>query len=84
VTLVPREQLDAFPRAGEEHGGTLHLAMDEAARQAAKLPHVFEFAYNHTTLQVLKSDRSATYQQIGVPDPADARRGGGGARALGR
>jgi FAD/FMN-containing dehydrogenase len=73
VTLVPREQLDAFRALVAEHGGTLHLAMDDAERQAAKLPHVFEFAYNHTTLQVLKSDRSATYQQIGVPDPADAR-----------
>jgi FAD/FMN-containing dehydrogenase len=72
VTLVPREQLDSFRALVTECGGTLHLAMDEAARVAAKLPHVFEFAYNHTTLQVLKSDRSATYQQIGVPDPADA------------
>lgn len=72
VTLVPREQLETFAALLEARGGTLHLAMDEAARQAAKLPHVFEFAYNHTTLQVLKSDRSATYQQIGVPDPADA------------
>jgi FAD/FMN-containing dehydrogenase len=72
VTLVPREQLEAFASLVEAQAGTLHLAMDEAARQAAKLPHVFEFAYNHTTLQVLKSDRSATYQQVGVPDPADA------------
>jgi FAD/FMN-containing dehydrogenase len=72
VTLVPRDHLDALHALVAGHGGTLHLAMDEAARQAAKLPHVFEFAYNHTTLQVLKSDRSATYQQIGVPDPADA------------
>ena len=46
--------------------------MSDAERQAAKLPHVFEFAYNHTTLQVLKADRSATYQQIGVPDASDA------------
>ncbi|MDJ0824297.1 MAG: FAD-binding oxidoreductase [Rhodobacter sp.] len=74
VTLVPREQMGALQALVDAFGGTLHLAMDEAERQAAKLPHVFEFAYNHTTLQVLKSDRSATYQQIGVPDPADADR----------
>ena len=74
VTLVPRAQQGAFEALVSAHGGAVHLAMDEAARQAAKLPHVFEFAYNHTTLQVLKSDRSATYQQIGVPDPADADR----------
>ncbi|MCU4652716.1 FAD-binding oxidoreductase [Roseibacterium sp. SDUM158016] len=74
VTLVPREHLEALRALVGGHDGVLHLAMDEAERQAAKLPHVFEFAYNHTTLQVLKSDRSATYQQIGVPDPADADR----------
>ncbi|TNF65143.1 MAG: FAD-binding oxidoreductase [Rhodobacteraceae bacterium] len=74
VTLVPREHLDALRALVAGHGGTLHLAIDEGERQALKLPHVFEFAYNHTTLQVLKSDRSATYQQIGVPDASDAAR----------
>jgi FAD/FMN-containing dehydrogenase len=56
------------------HQGTVYLAIDETERAALKLPHVFEFAYNHTTLQVLKSNRSATYQQVGVPDPSDAAR----------
>ena len=74
VSLVPREDLDRFKDLMTAHAGTIHLAIDEAERVAFKLPHVFEFAYNHTTLQVLKSDRSATYQQIGVPDPADADR----------
>ncbi len=74
VTLVPRAHVDALRTLLASHGGTMHLAMGEAERIAAKLPHVFEFAYNHTTLQVLKSDRSATYQQIGVPDPSDADR----------
>jgi hypothetical protein len=72
VTLVPREQLDSFRALVAEpwrHAASRH---GRGRAQAAKLPHVFEFAYNHTTLQVLKSDRSATYQQIGVPDPADA------------
>ncbi|WP_436399215.1 FAD-binding oxidoreductase [Roseobacter sp. S98] len=74
VSLVPREHLDAFRDLIKRMGGTLHLAIDDAEREALKLPHVFEFAYNHTTLQVLKADRSATYQQIGVPDPGDAAR----------
>lgn len=74
VSLVPREHMGAFRHLVTAQNGTLHLAMDEAQRRAAKLPHVFEFAYNHTTLQVLKSDRSATYQQIGVPDPSNADR----------
>ena len=45
--------------------------MDDAERQDRNLPHVFEFSYNHTTLQVLKADRSATYQQVGCPTPPD-------------
>jgi len=72
VTLIPREHLAAFTALVERQNGIVHLAMDEAALDAEKIPHVFNFAYNHTTLQVLKSDRSATYQQIGVPDPSDA------------
>lgn len=74
VALVPREDMEAFRAMMADEGGRVHLEMDEAERQALKLPHVFEFAYNHTTLQVLKADRSATYQQIGVPDASDADR----------
>lgn len=73
VSLVPAEDMEALRALIKAQGGHLDLAMSDAERQAAKLPHVFEFAYNHTTLQVLKADRAATYQQIGVPDPADAR-----------
>ncbi|MBE1284000.1 MAG: FAD-binding protein [Rhodobacteraceae bacterium] len=72
VALVPAGDMDAFRALIEAQGGHLDLAMNDAEREAAKLPHVFEFAYNHTTLQVLKADRSATYQQIGVPDASDA------------
>lgn len=72
VALVPAGDMDAFRALMAEQRGHLDLAMTDAEREAAKLPHVFEFAYNHTTLQVLKADRSATYQQIGVPDASDA------------
>ena len=83
VALVPREDMSAFKAMMSGAGGQIHLAMDDDERKALKLPHVFEFAYNHTTLQVLKADRSATYQQIGVPDPADAGRVAAMAEALG-
>lgn len=83
VALVPKEDMAAFNALMAAHGGEVHLAMDDARRTALKLPHVFEFAYNHTTLQVLKSDRSATYQQIAVPDPSDAERVAAMAAALG-
>ncbi len=72
VSLVPREQVDAFRDLIVAHGGTVALTMDDTEREAARIPHVFEFGWNHTTLQVLKSDRSATYQQYGVNDPSNA------------
>ncbi|SDD42701.1 FAD-binding oxidoreductase [Ruegeria marina] len=71
VSLVPREDMDAYRALMEAQGGTVDLALSEEERKARGIPHVFEFAYNHTTLQVLKADRSATYQQYGVSDPAD-------------
>jgi len=74
VALVPAEELAAFRALIAEAGGHVDLALNEAQRKEAKLPHVFEFSYNHTTLQVLKSDRSATYQQVGCPVPPDPDR----------
>lgn len=71
VSLVPQSDVDAFRALIETRGGHVDLCLDDAARTAAGLPHVFEFSYNHTTLQVLKADRSATYQQIGCPIPPD-------------
>ncbi len=72
VALLPAEDLQEFRQLIESQGGDVDLAMTNTEREALGLPHVFEFAYNHTTLQVLKSDRKATYQQIGVPDASDA------------
>ncbi len=69
---VPAEDVDMLHRLVVEHGGLLELTLSDEDREAACIPHVFEFCFNHTTLQVLKSDRSATYQQVGVPDPSDA------------
>jgi FAD/FMN-containing dehydrogenase len=69
VTLVPRPQMPAFRDLIAAQGGAIALEMDEAERQARKLPHVFEFSYNHTTLQALKTDRSVTYLQVLFPAP---------------
>lgn len=71
VSLVPDGDVARFRALIEAQGGHVDLTMNDAERKAANLPHVFEFSYNHTTLQVLKSDRSATYQQIGCPIPPD-------------
>jgi hypothetical protein len=54
-----------------QHGGTVSLAMTEHELEAAQLPPAYECAYNHTTLQVLKADRSFTYLQVAYPQPFD-------------
>ena len=72
VCYVPSEDVDQLASIVSEAGGQLELALNDMDREAAEIPHAFEFCYNHTTLQVLKTDRSATYQQVGVPDPSDA------------
>ena len=69
VTLIPRDQMPDFRALIASHGGQVDLAMDEAERQSRKLPHAFEFSYNHTTLQALKTDRKVTYLQILCPAP---------------
>ncbi len=71
VSLVPAADVPRFGEIIAEQGGMVDLTLTEDERVAAKLPHVFDFSYNHTTLQVLKADRSATYQQVGCPIPPD-------------
>lgn len=71
VSMLPAEDIPAFTALITDSGGIVDLTLTEAERQARKLPHVFDFSYNHTTLQVLKADRKATYQQIGCPIPPD-------------
>lgn len=72
VSLVPREDVGRFKTLMAAQGGHVDLILTEDERRALNLPHVFDFSYNHTTLQVLKADRSATYQQVGCPSPPDA------------
>lgn len=74
VTLVPRGQMPDFRALIAAHGGQVDLAMDDAERQARKLPHAFEFSYNHTTLQALKTDRKVTYLQILCPAPLNVEK----------
>ncbi|WP_415401541.1 FAD-binding oxidoreductase [Tateyamaria sp. SN3-11] len=71
VSLVPAEDTDAFRTLAKATDGHVDLMLSDAEREAMGLPHVFDFSYNHTTLQVLKADRSATYQQVGCPIPPD-------------
>ncbi|WP_415921902.1 FAD-binding oxidoreductase [Tateyamaria sp. SN6-1] len=71
VSMIPQEDRNAFTALMQEMSGHVDLMLSDAEREALNLPHVFDFSYNHTTLQVLKADRSATYQQVGCPTPPD-------------
>lgn len=70
-TMVAPGSIAAFEQLVRAHGGTVSMAMDEAAAEAAGLPPAYECAYNHTTLQVLKVDRRWTYLQIAYAQPFD-------------
>jgi FAD/FMN-containing dehydrogenase len=69
--MVAPHSMAAFEALVTGHGGTLSMAMPEAALEAAGLPPAHECAYNHTTLQVLKVDRGWTYLQVAYPQPFD-------------
>ncbi|MEX0364574.1 MAG: FAD-binding oxidoreductase [Ruegeria sp.] len=71
VSMIPAEDQEAFRALMGAQDGQVDLMLTDAKRQELGLPHVFDFSYNHTTLQVLKADRSATYQQVGCPIPPD-------------
>ncbi|WP_270729632.1 FAD-binding oxidoreductase [Shimia sp. Alg240-R146] len=71
VSMIPAAQASTFAALMEAEGGYVDLMMTDTERGDAGIPHVYDFSYNHTTLQVLKADRSATYQQVGCPSPPD-------------
>ena len=74
LSLIDRRDVPAFDALVRELGGTTDLCLDEQQMAAEGLPHVFEFSFNHTTLQVLNVDESVTYLQVSIPAPIDASR----------
>jgi len=69
--MVAPGSMPAFRALVAAHGGTVSLAGTEAELHAAGLPPAYECAYNHTTLQALKVDRSWTYLQVAYAQPFD-------------
>ena len=67
--MVAPDSLAAFGEQVAAHGGQVSLSMSEPELEAAALPPAYECAYNHTTLQVLKSDRGYSYLQVAYPQP---------------
>ncbi len=71
LSLVDHQHINAFEALVEDYDGSLDLCQDEQQMAEKKLPDVFEFAFNHTTLRVLKVDPSVTYLQCRLPTPID-------------
>jgi hypothetical protein len=61
--------LPAYESLAAQFGGRTALVDTEENLFASGLPNATECAYNHTTLQALKSDDSVTYLQVAFPSP---------------
>ncbi len=63
--------LAAYTQLAQAMGGRVVVQGSEAELMAHGLPSATECAYNHTTLEALKSERSVTYLQVAYPAPLD-------------
>ncbi len=61
--------LPAFEACVQAHGGRVVVQGTESQLLAQGLPSATECAYNHTTLEALKTDRGVTYLQVAYPAP---------------
>ncbi|MEM0911664.1 MAG: FAD-binding oxidoreductase [Pseudomonadota bacterium] len=69
ITMVDYQEVAHLRDVIESHGGVLELAKTDQEIRQEKLPHVYEFSYNHCNLQVLKADKATTYLQVSFPQP---------------
>lgn len=69
--MVSPQSIDTWRELAARHGGVESQCMNAHALEEHGLPPAYECAYNHTTLQALKTDRQWTYLQIAHPQPFD-------------
>ncbi len=68
ILTIAEPSLEPFKDLLAEHGGTcvFERPMGDGA---GDIPPLYEFTWNHTTLQVLKTDKTITYLQTLFPPP---------------
>ncbi|KAB0264908.1 FAD-binding oxidoreductase [Microvirga brassicacearum] len=71
LARVAELSLPAATRYAEKLGGRIDLSVDDDGLRRGGLPPLSEFSYNHTTLQILKIDRTVTYLQVTFRAPLD-------------
>ncbi|MCJ0764461.1 FAD-binding oxidoreductase [Variovorax terrae] len=69
--MVGEDSRERYRAQARAFGGQETLCLPEAELHARRLPPAYECAYNHTTLQALKADKSWTYLQFEHPHPFD-------------
>ena len=69
--MVSPATLPAFRALVAAQGGKISMEGTASELLAQGLPPAYDCAYNHTTLQALKIDRSWTYLQVAYAQPFD-------------
>jgi FAD/FMN-containing dehydrogenase len=68
VLMIAEPSLEPFKDLLAEHGGACVFER-LAGEGSEEIPPLYEFTWNHTTLQALKVDKSVTYLQTLFPPP---------------
>jgi FAD/FMN-containing dehydrogenase len=63
--------VNRFRTLAQSLGGRIAVQGSEEELLSQGLPSATECAYNHTTLEALKTDRGVTYLQVAYPGPLD-------------
>lgn len=63
IALIAEPSLEAFAPLVAEHKGTITFRRPALEGEGSETGPLYEYTWNHTTLQVLKVDRTVTYLQ---------------------
>jgi FAD/FMN-containing dehydrogenase len=68
LMMIAAASLEPFRDLLAAHGGELIYCVSPSEAAVARATPIYEFTWNHTTLQMLKVDREITYLQTAFPD----------------